>query len=97
MYKADAYHKLERHITHLETVRRYVDLARTFRSMAYGGTLSLSSTNGQYSHDSAHEVTLTDSLRTDALNFLAQRCEDIAAKLDAGESPNIDIREACKV
>jgi hypothetical protein len=97
MYESPAYHSFKRTITHWEAVKRYVDLARTFRSMIYAPTLTLRSDCDVYGHGQAHTVELKDSLRTDALKFLAQRCEDIAAKMLEGEPEKIDVREASKV
>jgi hypothetical protein len=97
MYESPAYWELKKEISHWKTVREYIDLARTFRSMAYGESLTLSSENGPYTADSKHSVTLRDSLRADCLNFLAQRCEDLAVKIAEAEPKPFDIREACKV
>lgn len=97
MYESPAYWELNKHITHWKTVREYIDLARTFRSMAYGSSLTLSSQNGPYTSDAAHTVTLKDSLRVDCLHFLAQQCEDLAVSVSEGEPKPFDIRKACKV
>lgn len=96
MYESPAYHDLKINIAHWKTVQEYVDLARTFRSMAYGESLTLSSSR-QFGTREEQSVTIMNSLRTDVLKFLAERCEDIAAKLDSGHSPSLDIRAACKV
>lgn len=96
MYESPEYHKMTVHLRHWESVRRYVDLARTFRSMTYGGDLVLE-TEPSHVNMGAHRVELSDSLRKDALAFLADRCEETAAKM-MNESPlQIDIRAACKV
>ena len=96
MYEAPAYWELKKHIGHWEAIRRYVDLARTFRSMAYGGDLTLSSGPAGYGGND-HEVTLRDSLRTDALEFLAEQCEETALKISNSPPKNFNVREACKV
>lgn len=96
MYEAPEYWELKKTITHWETVRRYIDLARTFRSMSYHDELKLES-RGRFGASEGHELTLSDSLKTDVLSFLADRCEDVAAKIAATPPEGFDVRRACKV
>lgn len=96
MYESPAYWELKKQIQHWETVRRFVDLARTFRSMAYGGDLTISSEPSQHG-SGGHEVTLRDSMRTDALEYLASQCEVLALKINTSKPKDVDVSEACKV
>lgn len=97
MYESPAYWELKKTITHWQTVQRYIDLARTFRSMAYGATLELRSTNGMYDTDNAHELVLKDSLKKDLLEFAAKACEETAVKIAASPPKEFDVMEACKI
>lgn len=98
MYESPAYWELKKTIAHYETVQRYVDLARTFRSMTYGDTLKLASTRSRFQElDADHELTLSDSLKNDLLVFAAERCEQTAVKIAAESPKSFDVGEACKV
>lgn len=99
MYKSDAYWDLERRIGHWQAVQRQIDLARMFRSMIYRGTLTLTAAPGRFDSpgDSLTVTVEEGTLKNDLLNFIAQRCEDLAQTMNERERPAIDLRRAAQV
>lgn len=98
MYQSPAYWELEKTISHWETIKSYIDLARKLRSMSYNDTLILKSCDtGTFSSHEELGLELKSSLKTDMLKYAADRCEEIAVKLAESEPKTFDIKEACKV
>lgn len=95
MYESPAYWDLKKHLAHFETMKRYIDLARTFRSLAYADKLTLSGTK-QFD-DEEISVTVSDSLRKDILEFAASRCEEVAKKIGDQPPQGLDVAAACKI
>lgn len=104
-YRSPAHHALSVHVSSLNTALEYVELACTLREMKYREDVTIEAppppSAALYvsggARPSVLSIKLTQSLKSDILEFAAERCEEIARKLLDAEPPRIDVKAACKV
>lgn len=98
-YKSADYHNLEAQISRLERAKDLIDIAKTFRSMKFGGSMTLSTASKMYqpADFGVHEVTLTDGrLKHMTLDMLAEYFMAEADKVLGEEVKDFDVRGAAK-
>lgn len=98
MYESPAYWELQKTISHWESMRRYADLARTFRTMAYDQSLTLETKNtSPCDQREGHSITIGDTLKNKLLRLAAEHCEELAVQIAAEPPKSFDIAAACRV
>ncbi len=98
-YKSQSYHALEAQISRLDRAKDLIDTAKTFRSMKFGGSMTVSTGSKMYqpSDFGVHSVTLKDGhLKQKTLDMLAEYFEVEAEKVMAEEVKDFDVKEATK-
>lgn len=97
MYQSPDYWKLEARIAHWDKIKRYVDLARTFRAMRYSDTLTIASNKTMYVPHSEHQVILQNVMRVELCDYMADRFETLARTAAQETEEAVDIKGACSV